>query len=45
MLALTVVITVAAMWYILREMNKVKPEVIYARRKARYVSRFLYAIK
>ncbi|KAI3611440.1 cytoplasm protein [Moniliophthora roreri] len=36
-LAITFLITVAAMWYILRQMNKVKPEVIYARRKARQV--------
>jgi hypothetical protein len=34
-LAVTMLITVAAMWYIFRQMNKVKPEVIYARRKAR----------
>ncbi|KAF5346208.1 hypothetical protein D9756_011139 [Leucocoprinus leucothites] len=34
-LAITVLITVAAMWYILREMNRVKPTVIHARRKAR----------
>ncbi|KAL0948375.1 hypothetical protein HGRIS_010957 [Hohenbuehelia grisea] len=34
-LAITVLITVAAMWYILRQMNKVKPEIIYAKRKAR----------
>ena len=36
-LAVTFVITVAAMWYILRAMNKVKPQVIYERRKARLV--------
>ena len=34
-LALTVLITVVAMWYILRQMNKVKPQIIYKRRKAR----------
>ncbi|KAK0473594.1 hypothetical protein IW261DRAFT_1306799, partial [Armillaria novae-zelandiae] len=34
-LALTIVITVAAMKYILKQMNKVKPAVIYARRKSR----------
>ncbi|KAF4583970.1 Tlg2-vesicle protein [Pleurotus pulmonarius] len=34
-LAITILITIAAMWYILRQMNKVKPEIIYARRKAR----------
>ncbi|RDB21755.1 Golgi apparatus membrane protein TVP38 [Hypsizygus marmoreus] len=34
-LAVTFLITVLAMWYIFRQMNKVKPEVIYARRKAR----------
>ncbi|TFK38388.1 hypothetical protein BDQ12DRAFT_110733 [Crucibulum laeve] len=34
-LAITFLVTVVAMWYIFRQMNKVKPEVIYARRKAR----------
>lgn len=34
-IAVTFVITIAAMWYIYHRMNKVKPEVIYARRKAR----------
>jgi len=34
-LAITFIITIAAMWYILREMNSVKPQVIYDRRKAR----------
>ncbi|KIM44279.1 hypothetical protein M413DRAFT_443299 [Hebeloma cylindrosporum] len=34
-LAITVIITIAAMWYILRQMNLVKPQVIYERRKAR----------
>ncbi|KAK0200346.1 hypothetical protein DFS33DRAFT_1360713 [Desarmillaria ectypa] len=34
-LAITVLITIAAMWYIYHQMDKVKPEVIYARRKAR----------
>ena len=34
-LAVTIVITVAAMWYILREMDRVKPQIIYERRKAR----------
>ncbi|KAG9312603.1 hypothetical protein JVU11DRAFT_7000 [Chiua virens] len=33
----TILVTVAAMWYIQREINRVKPEVIYARRKARQV--------
>ncbi|KAH7886678.1 snare associated Golgi protein-domain-containing protein [Phlebopus sp. FC_14] len=33
----TAVVTVAAMWYIQREVNRVKPDVIYARRKARQV--------
>ncbi|KAK7036766.1 hypothetical protein VNI00_011432 [Paramarasmius palmivorus] len=36
-LIITFIITIAAMWYILRQMNKVKPDVIYARRKARQV--------
>ncbi|KAJ3510802.1 hypothetical protein NLJ89_g4469 [Agrocybe chaxingu] len=34
-LAVTFVITAVAMWYIFRQMNKVKPQVIYDRRKAR----------
>ncbi|PFH48524.1 hypothetical protein AMATHDRAFT_87049 [Amanita thiersii Skay4041] len=34
-LAITFLITIAAMWYIVRQMNKVKPEVIYKRRRAR----------
>lgn len=33
--AITVIITVAAMWYINRQMALAKPAVIYARRKAR----------
>ncbi|KAF8883030.1 hypothetical protein BD779DRAFT_1472716 [Infundibulicybe gibba] len=32
---ITTIITIAAMWYIFNEMNRVKPQVIYARRKAR----------
>jgi hypothetical protein len=34
-LVLTFIVTIGAMWYILLYMNKVKPQVIYARRKAR----------
>ncbi|KAL0573863.1 hypothetical protein V5O48_008080 [Marasmius crinis-equi] len=34
-LAITFIITAASAWYILRQMNKVKPEIIYQRRKAR----------
>ncbi|KAF5350923.1 hypothetical protein D9758_010543 [Tetrapyrgos nigripes] len=34
-LSLTVLVTAVAMWYILRKMNQVKPQVIYERRKAR----------
>ena len=34
-LAITILITFVAMWYIFRQMDKVKPEVIYKRRKAR----------
>lgn len=34
-LAITFLITIVAMWYIYHKMNQVKPEVIYARRKAR----------
>ena len=40
-IALTVIVTFVAMWYIYNLMNKVKPEVIYARRKARYGSAVL----
>ncbi len=36
-LGVTTLITIGAMWYIYHQMNKVKPQVIYARRKARYV--------
>jgi uncharacterized membrane protein YdjX (TVP38/TMEM64 family) len=32
---ITFLVTVAAMWYIQKEINRVKPDVIYARRKAR----------
>ncbi|KAI6018148.1 hypothetical protein PISMIDRAFT_683140 [Pisolithus microcarpus 441] len=32
---ITTVVTVAAMWYIQKGVNRVKPDVIYARRKAR----------
>ena len=38
-LAVTVIITFLAMWYIYRLMNQAKPDVIYARRKARSVHR------
>jgi phage major head subunit gpT-like protein len=34
-LAITFIITAVSLWYILRQMNKVKPDVIYKRRKAR----------
>ncbi|KDR72938.1 hypothetical protein GALMADRAFT_252295 [Galerina marginata CBS 339.88] len=34
-LAITFIITILAMWWILRQMNMVKPKVIYERRKAR----------
>ena len=36
-LGVTTVITIGAMWYIYHRMNKVKPQVIYDRRKARCV--------
>ena len=36
-LAITIIITCVAMWYIYREMDKVKYEVVYRRRKNRYV--------
>jgi hypothetical protein len=31
----TVIVTVVAGWYVIREMNRVKDEVIYSRRKTR----------
>ncbi|KAJ8519202.1 hypothetical protein ONZ45_g3857 [Pleurotus djamor] len=34
-LGITILITIGSMWYILHKMNKVKPDVIYAKRKAR----------
>jgi len=36
-LAVTILITFVAMWYILHEMDKVKPKIIYERRKARQI--------
>lgn len=33
--AIAILIAVLALWYLLREMNKAKPEVVYQRRKAR----------
>ena len=38
MLVITAAITFIAMWYIYHLMNKVKTQVIYDRRKARYES-------
>lgn len=35
---LTTIITFAAMWYIYSKMNKIKPQIIYDRRRARYES-------
>lgn len=37
-IGVTVVVTFVAMWYIYHLMSKVKPQVIYERRKARYAS-------
>lgn len=37
-IGITTLVTIGAMWYIYHKMNKVKPIVIYERRKARYVS-------
>jgi hypothetical protein len=34
-LVITFIITIAAMWYIYRQMNLVKPQIIYEKRKAR----------
>lgn len=36
-IAITFIITIAAARYILRKLKAVKPDVIYARRKARFV--------
>ncbi|KZT28719.1 hypothetical protein NEOLEDRAFT_1058034 [Neolentinus lepideus HHB14362 ss-1] len=38
----TILTTIVAMWYILWKMKNVRPEVIYARRKARCVKTFVY---
>lgn len=40
-ITITIFITIAAMWYILRKMNAVKPQIIYERRKARWVLYFM----
>lgn len=37
LIAVTTIVTFLAAWYIYRELNRVKPAVIYGRRKARYV--------
>ena len=37
---ITVLVTIAAMWYFIREVNRVKPEAIHAQRKARSVTFF-----
>ena len=37
---ITTLVTIGAMWYIYHKMNKIKPTVIYERRKARYASSF-----
>ena len=37
-LGISIIITCVAMWYMYREMDKVKYDVIYRRRKARCVS-------
>ncbi|KAI9434359.1 snare associated Golgi protein-domain-containing protein [Lactarius indigo] len=36
-ITITTIVTIAAAWYIYRELNRVKPAVIYERRKARFV--------
>jgi hypothetical protein len=36
-LGVTIAVTAGAMWYILRKMRQVKPDIIYAKRKARQV--------
>lgn len=38
MIGFTTIVTFVAMWYIYHLMSKVKPQVIYERRKARYAS-------
>ena len=42
-LAVTFRVTIGAMWYIYDRMNKVKPMVIYDRRKAWYVAFMSFA--
>lgn len=37
LIVVTTIVTFLAAWYIYRELNRVKPAVIYERRKARYV--------
>lgn len=37
LIAVTTIVTLLAAWYIYRELNRVKPAVIYERRKARYI--------
>ncbi len=37
LIAVTTIVTILAAWYIYRELNRVKPAVIYERRKARYI--------
>lgn len=36
-LIVTILVTSLAMWYIFREMDRIKPQIIYERRKARQV--------
>jgi hypothetical protein len=45
LIAVTTAITFIALWYIYRELNRVKPAVIYERRKARYIHPILFPIR
>jgi hypothetical protein len=36
-LAIKVVITIAAMWYVNRQRNQIKPDIVYQRRKRRQI--------
>ena len=40
-LGITILVTALAMWYLYREMDKVKHDVIYERRKARFVKHII----
>lgn len=43
-LGITILVTALAMWYLYREMDKVKHDVIYERRKARFVKHIIFYV-